>query len=464
MALAQAGRIGAPLDLIGGTNEEGLRDPTRAEHWPPTRQLPAETLRQAILDLARDEDRVDPRGLHVRGAHILGSLDLAHVRVPVPIQLTACRFDGPVDFDGAHFEYLRLAESAFGTDQESEPSSCGLLSMNLATINTDLDLRGLTVHGTLRLYSAQIDGSVFLTGARVHGAKEPVLILDGTRIGQSLYLRRIHVAGQTRIAHARIGGQVTLAGATLDAGQGRALVLDGTSIGQSLFLRGLQSMAGDLSLVSARIDNLVVAQEAERPRTGEPEPVRQATVSANGVAIRDVHGWLRTNRRAAAEWLDRRADGTPFSPQPWHEFAAVYERNGRPENARWMRYQAARRTARGTSPLTRAALRAYQLLVGFGYYPLITIVWLAALWLAAFWITGTYQQAFVPIDANVAEQLPVQPALYALETVVPPAAAVQSTPWEPTGWIVWWLTGFKALGWVLTALLLAGVTGLLRKT
>ena len=58
----------------------------------------------------------------------------------------------------------------------------------------------------------------------------------------------------------------------------------------------------------------------------------------------------------------------------------------------------------------------------------------------------------------------LQPVLYALETVVPPASAVQAAPWVPTGWIVWWLTLFKGMGWVLTVLLLAGITGILRKT
>jgi hypothetical protein len=41
----------------------------------------------------------------------------------------------------------------------------------------------------------------------------------------------------------------------------------------------------------------------------------------------------------------------------------------------------------------------------------------------------------------------------------------QATAWRPTtNWVAYVLTSLKAFGWLLTALLLAGVTGLLRKT
>jgi hypothetical protein len=57
-------------------------------------------------------------------------------------------------------------------------------------------------------------------------------------------------------------------------------------------------------------------------------------------------------------------------------------------------------------------------------------------------------------------------AVFAMNAVLPPAAAT-NTPWEiasdAPSWIVWALTGLKLLSWALAAVLLAGVTGLLRK-
>jgi hypothetical protein len=51
-----------------------------------------------------------------------------------------------------------------------------------------------------------------------------------------------------------------------------------------------------------------------------------------------------------------------------------------------------------------------------------------------------------------------------MHTVVPPVTAVQSTDWQPTGWVLPAITILKGAGWILVVLLLAGITGLLRKT
>ncbi len=60
----------------------------------------------------------------------------------------------------------------------------------------------------------------------------------------------------------------------------------------------------------------------------------------------------------------------------------------------------------------------------------------------------------------------LRPLLYSLDVVLPPTVTTgQSTAWRPTQeWIAYTLTGLKTFGWLLTALLIAGVTGLLRRT
>jgi len=60
----------------------------------------------------------------------------------------------------------------------------------------------------------------------------------------------------------------------------------------------------------------------------------------------------------------------------------------------------------------------------------------------------------------------LRPLLYSLDVVLPPTVTTgQSTAWRPTQeWIAYTLTGLKTFGWLLTALLVAGVTGLLRRT
>lgn len=57
----------------------------------------------------------------------------------------------------------------------------------------------------------------------------------------------------------------------------------------------------------------------------------------------------------------------------------------------------------------------------------------------------------------------LDPWSYAV-TVVTPTTALVSPAWAPTSWwLQTFMTVFKVRGWILTALFLAGITGLLRK-
>ena len=71
-------------------------------------------------------------------------------------------------------------------------------------------------------------------------------------------------------------------------------------------------------------------------------------LSASGWRLGDVRGKIRHDKKAAADWLSR-DNAKEFVAQPWHELANVYERNGQPADARWMRWKAARGVTR-TSP------------------------------------------------------------------------------------------------------------------
>ncbi len=213
---------------------------------------------------------------------------------------------------------------------------------------------------------------------------------------------------------------------------------------------------------------------------------------------------LRTDRKIAARWL---ASAPSFVAQPWHELAQVYDRNGQPSDARFLRLRAARLTTKHAPWWSKPPRWGYGLLVGYGYFPLVAGAWLVAAVFTAWLIGGTHTAAFVPSNpaalqsalvssaaagktnalrpatqntpsvtaskvtgATNCDQLGsypcLRPLLYSLDVVLPPTVTTgQSTAWRPTqDWIAYTLTSLRTFGWLLTALLLAGVTGLLRKT
>lgn len=135
------------------------------------------------------------------------------------------------------------------------------------------------------------------------------------------------------------------------------------------------------------------------------------------------------------------------------------------------------------------------ILTGHGYRPLRAAGWLVAAAFLTYGLTVTPAAGFIPsptsraIYAVPAPGAPAEPRppltgatpcgqlqnpgtcfrpeLYALDNVLPGTLATgQASDWRavaPT-WLPWPLIFLKLFGWAMVAILLAGITGLLRKT
>ncbi len=99
--LVAAARSGTQLELAG----EGSANPAEADDWDPGRTIPAAAVRAALLTKGLDPD---PRGLRIRGANIIGSLDLEHATLPCTLTITYSRFNEPVLMKGLTCRQLVL--------------------------------------------------------------------------------------------------------------------------------------------------------------------------------------------------------------------------------------------------------------------------------------------------------------------------------------------------------------------
>ncbi|TCO32404.1 hypothetical protein EV652_10410 [Kribbella steppae] len=283
-------------------------------------------------------------------------------------------------------------------------------------------------------------------------------------------------AGAVRLAGARIGGQVSLSGAELGGidSKGRSLVADGLKCDRKLLLSNGFSAVGSVSMAGAEIQLLEVGDTpGSLPTLGD----------ATGWTLQDVNGVIRTDRRAAAAWLSTQA-----AAQPWQALAAIYDRNGQSPDARWMRYKSALRSTKNTSKLVWLTRQAYRVTTGHGYYPLVALAWLVLILLVATTLTAVWGDQFTTatstaIRADLASQMsPVpgrvpaglcstgwdvpclDPLAYGLATAFPVIGPGHT--WTPPD-DSWTLTGafhaMRLMAWVFAAILLAGVSGLLRK-
>jgi hypothetical protein len=214
---------------------------------------------------------VDPRGLRVRNAVVLGSLDLAGLDVPFPLRFERCTFDAPPVLEGARLEQLAL------TDGTRVP---GLLA-NGVRVRRDLDLSRSTVTGALATSASTSKSSaIWLCESEIGGrllCVDTTILADGER---SLQADRMHVGGTVRLLHrftargevrligAQIDGSLDLTGAHIRSRTGVALDLTGAVVGGSLFLIGHATarrpvMEGRIDMGSVRISGQLLIRDAK---------------------------------------------------------------------------------------------------------------------------------------------------------------------------------------------------------
>jgi hypothetical protein len=401
------------------------------------------------------------------------------------VRLRGARIGGDVVFDGAQLSSASLPALDVEASEIARSLFCRVGN----------DEQPFTADGEVAMFNARIGGTVAFDGAQLSGA-DVAVNADRLNAGEGSFSGwgpdlPLRASGEIRLVAACIAGRLSFVGAELESDE--EVTLNAESLDtrilvlRDLKIRGPSDEQGrGLSLVAARIGDLAVDKEGAAGAFPGP-------LDATGWEVGNVHDALRTDSRAAAEWLGSQE---PFSAQPWHALAAVYERNGQPAEARRLRFQAAHRTTRSASWWSKPPRWAYGALVGYGYYPLAAGAWLVAALVAAFLVTVTHTSTFVPnlpsqasvpvtplsssstapppaavsgatdCDALAGRYPCLRPSLYALDVVLPPTVTTgQNVAWRPgVDWIAYLLTFLRTLGWLLTALLIAGVTGLLRKT
>jgi uncharacterized protein YjbI with pentapeptide repeats len=500
--LSQAAQIGEPLGLAGS----GSVDPADAHSWGPDRCIPAAALRR-VLTVGKV---VDPRGLRISGALFREELDLAHIAFPHPLHFKDCAFDSLADlrgaalkelsFEGCHTRHVKLEGAQIsgdvfvgGMEADGAVDATGIqiggqlvlhkarlcnaggdaLSLDNAEITCDVYAWGLEADGAVDATAVYIGGELDLDKARLRNADGDALDLHGAEITGDVFARSLEADGEVLAPGARFSGRLDLRGAKLRNRDGNALNLESASIKRLTFgpvkiadPLGPVGITGKVRLYRAEITDL-------ETDANPPSPL-----VATGWEVTDIHGPLRSDWAAARRWLETT---TKTSAQPWHALANVYERNGEPAGARRLRFAAARKVTRQSPVPTKILRGIYGAVVGYGYYPLLAGFWLLVIVVSSSLIVCANRADFVANNSAtnsaaitylqqtrtpVPTQTPLQPFSYTLSALLPTAVVNSTSDWtvrSDAAVLNGVLMLLKLSAWILTALLLAGVTGLLRK-
>ncbi|MEU8464943.1 membrane-associated oxidoreductase [Streptomyces sp. NPDC029003] len=453
--------------------------------WGPERTVRAEVLRALLLGAGpAEEGRV--AGLKVKGAKIVGGLDLryaavdhpirlrdcwferaplmygarlravvlgystlpgltaATVRVDVVLRLSCCHITGPVRLQGAKIDGgLFLQGAVIGRPARAGEADEPPLQLNHVEVATDIIANDLTVHGQLRLNGATVGGQVSLDGARLLNPGGTALHAEKLTVGTDLRAYRTQARGTVNLTGSRIPGQLNFAYASFATPGGVALRASSCAVGE-MWLRGCDQVQGLVNLRRSHFELLHV------PSTTWPEKIR-----IDGLTYRTLAPHLPAAQRLPA--LEREESG--YLPYAYEQLAAAYRTAGDEAAARTVQLAKLRRHRR---TLPRAA-RLWGLLqdvtVGYGFRPLRAAAWLAALLL----IGSLAYTAHAPRPLKQGEAPDFNAVFYTIDLMLPIVGFGQESAYAPSGWYQWLSYLLIVTGWILATTTAAGVSRSLQR-
>jgi hypothetical protein len=475
--------------------EEVIDAPKDAD-WSEERTVRAQVLYQLLTGKGPPNAGADwdiaPRAVRVRGARIVGQLDLEAATLRCPLELVGCWLDhdaGPVLLREAKAPAIRLL-------------GCWLpvgLDAGQVTTRGDVDLRRCRVQGAVRLIGGHVGGQLLLSGGKFRNEGGTAVDAGGVWVDQDVFCREgFEADGNVRFVGGHIGGWVDLDGGKFRNERGTAVSAERVWVGQGVFCReGFEAdgevllrgahVCGPLDLTGGKFRSRVVALTAIRVQVDanlhwvpaevvglvlfgsssvglwfDAEEVLGIPVNLHQLRYDGLFGvppMVTAAQRIA--WLGR--DPVGYSPQPYSQLAKVYRAEGYDRAARevLVASQIKRRSQQsGWRGLPgRAWSRLLWATVGYGYRP-----WLALLWLIALVVGGSLVVDALP-DQNFEEGSgapPFNSLLYTVDVLLP-FIDLGYGKWVAVGaaQIVTFL--LVVLGWVLATAVIAAFAGVLRR-
>lgn len=481
-----------------------LGDGERPDPENKDREIRGELVRFFALG-GSGELRTHEKGVELRGAIISGHFDLCGSDCDCDLVLNNCIFRRRPRMIGTKIRSLDLSGSMCpGFDAEGIETERGIrlgpgfhargsVVLIRAKIGADLDCTGASIEveegDALNADGAQLSGSVFLIGARDDGAVRPFTC-----------------RGTLRIVSASVGDSVMVRDASFDSQDRKyALNLALVSMRRQLTLKRFHAFVGRLNLSGAKTYSL---------NDDPAEENAPKDLILNGFTYRHFSGQAPMDVESRLAWLGRQRPqdyGQDFWPQPYGQLAEVMRSMGHEADSRLVMMQ--RNTMAGRVSLqiavkNRRWLRVLQVwigdqfmrhVIGYGYrphrslYAMIVILAASTWFYDAAWQAGDMTPAAAPILASTGwqEALAAEPVhtaahwggtaygqdyetfhplAYAFDLFVPLIDLGQRGAWGPStertdlGRIGWWLRWvIEIVGWIVTALAAAAITGLVQR-
>lgn len=438
---------------------------------------------------------IHSKGIWLNGAVVEGVLDFEGATLAHPLWLVDCVIPEEIVFRDATTRSIKLTDSRTGQISAQRLRASGFVefkcikangkivlsgaeiagNLNCEGANIGIDDRGqsirahrISVRGDLVIKGTKTKGSVSFTGANISGVLdcdradinttqgEVALKADRLSAG-NLFLRHTQVHGTARLVGANIAGDLSCDHASfLDADE-YSLYARNLTVGGTFFFRRMSKKpSGIVQLLHARVGQLTDDIESW-PDAGK--------LVLDGFVYESFGPHSPQSAAQRLRWIGlQRRD--QFSPHPFEQLAKVFRSTGREAEARTVLIakQEARRKQSELNRRTKAWLWFLGKSIRYGYEPWRVIGFMISMILIGW---GVFSFAEMKPTANITPQF--NAFIYSLEVFVPVVDLHQERYYLPCGtsqYGSWFRTYFWLhiiLGWVSTTLLVAALTGLIRR-
>jgi hypothetical protein len=361
--------------------------------------------------------------------------------------------------------------------------------------------------GAVRLSAAEIGGELLCHSTRLEGDDEgdgSGNALRGNRmlVGSNVNLESFAARGTVSLKYTAIGGSLRLKLVGFEGtppGGKTTLDATGVQIAQELDWRPEQQVLREVILENAAVGRLADSHTDEGGKRRNGNWPTRGSLRLDGFtygSITPLDGDHKRDARERLKWIQSQYDhNSSFATQPYEQLAGIYLAAGRDSDARSIaiaRRQDQRKYG-GMSPPLQFGNLLLDMTIKYGYQTWRTVVLLAVVYMLTvlFFSSTSKYDVVIPTQATTqaatgtrtttpGHQASVtathctnnypcfNPWGYAIDTVIPIVNVHQADFWSPNVKAPWgraaiWVTYLGTLlGWLLTALAVAGYTGLVR--
>lgn len=396
-------------------------------------------------------------GFYAHSAHVTGgmnlwgaqafTLEMTHARLNGDEERPAFRGDGLnltqdlkcasllIEDGGIRLFGAKVGGQCWLAHSDVRNSNGWAVSAPALAVGGGIYAHGLRVEGGINLYGAVVGESIEFTSSTILPYHQCALRGHGIRVGSNITLGdSTGITGNVVLPRAEVKGFISLKGTTFSAGT--AIDLNRATIG-TLHLESIGVPAAKLDLSAAIVSGITDAADSWPTQ-----------VSLTDLTYRALQPMMPASQRLT--WLRR---GTGYHPQPYEQLATYYRQLGHEDDARTVLLARHRQRRRGLPRLAKLWSYIEDAAVGYGYRPGRALAWLLALVTAAA-ITFCVQ----PPRPAESDGPAFEPAVFALDLIMPILDLGQEKAFTPVGWTAWIAWVGSLTGWLLGTTVISSVT------